>query len=110
MSGQSSQSHKGPQAIHIGKDNHIKKNQPYIRPPTGHSKFAVPHFRRPRIPESSWLSWLMQNKIVLIIILILFVVIVVPWLLCDVLGLNFICTIISGIFKFFSKIFSLIGL
>lgn len=76
------------------------------------SNFGRPNINRPsfRPSQQSWLGWLMQNRFVLIIIMILVVIIVVPWLLCDVMGLSFICTIISGIAKLFGKVFSLIGL
>jgi hypothetical protein len=57
-----------------------------------------------------WISWLMQNRLVLIIVLILFVIIVIPWLVCDVLGLKPLCSIISGIFNLISKLFSSVGL
>ncbi len=60
--------------------------------------------------EQGWISWLMHNRIVMIIILILFVIIVVPWLVCDVMGLKPICTIISGLVKAVAWIFNLIGL
>jgi hypothetical protein len=60
--------------------------------------------------EQGWVAWAMENKFVMIILLLLFVIIVVPWLICDVLGLKPICTIISGIFGLFGSIFKLVGL
>ena len=59
---------------------------------------------------SSWIGWAMKNKIVMIIVLLLVVIFVVPWLICDVLGLKPICTIISGIVSFISTIFKFVGL
>jgi len=59
--------------------------------------------------SQGWIAWAMQNRIVMIIILVLFVIIVVPWLICDVLGLSFICDIINGIVYLIKKIFGLIG-
>lgn len=60
--------------------------------------------------EQGWISWLMENKIVMIILLIIFIIVVIPWLVCDVLGLKPICTIISGIFKLLGSFLKLIGL
>lgn len=58
--------------------------------------------------KPGWIAWIMQNRFVMIILLILFIIIVVPWLVCDVLGLRFICDIISGVFNVIKKIFSFI--
>jgi hypothetical protein len=58
--------------------------------------------------KQGWIAWAMQNRFVMIILLLLFIIIVVPWLVCDVLGLQFLCDIISGIFNVIKKIFSFI--
>ena len=54
----------------------------------------------------SWIGWLFKNRIVLVIVMILIIIIVVPWLICDVLGLDIICKIISGTLSTVKKIFS----
>jgi hypothetical protein len=56
------------------------------------------------------IGWLLSNRLVLIILLILFIIFVVPWLVCDVMGLKFICTILSAVSTIISKVLGLFGL
>lgn len=60
--------------------------------------------------EQGWISWIFANRFVLIIVMLILLIVVGPWLFCDVLGFNSICSIISGIFSFIAKIFNLVGL
>lgn len=65
---------------------------------------------RPFHHEQGWLSWIIANRFVMIIILIVLLLLIGPWLFCDVLGFNSICSIVSGIFSLIAKIFRLVGL
>ena len=76
----------------------------------GANKHKRVHKHMHHYHEQGWIAWIMQNRLMMIILLILFVIIVVPWLICDVLGLRFICDIISGIFSLIKKIFGLFNL
>lgn len=60
--------------------------------------------------EQGWISWIFANRFVMIIVFILFLILLGPWLFCDVLGLQSICTILSGILNLIAKLFKLIGL
>jgi hypothetical protein len=77
--------------------NNLLSMRPYYKP-----------IYHPR--EQGWIQWIMANRFVMIIILIVFLIVIGPWLFCDVLGFQSICSILSGIFSLIAKIFHLVGL
>ena len=85
---------------------------PLIRQPATYQNQSFRPRYRPiyHHKEQGWIQWMMANRFVMIIVLILFLIIVGPWLFCDVLGFNSLCSIISGIFSLIAKIFHLVGL